>query len=100
MSVRQRLEAELASMPHAVQESTRAASALALASVIDGYDDAETGKRDAVAAAKELRAHLTELQELSSRVPEERDAIEKLQSAGPTRLPGAVLPFRPAGSGG
>jgi hypothetical protein len=98
-NVRLRLSAELGKMPQVVQDSTLAASALALAGVIDGYDEAETGKRDAVAAAKELRAYLADLHELASRVPEERDPVDELQSAGPARLSGTVVPLRPAGSG-
>lgn len=86
-------------MPQSVQGSTLAAAALALAGVIDGFDDAETGKRDAVAAAKELRAHLTELHELASRAPEGIDPVDDIEQRGPSRITSTGIPLRATGSG-
>lgn len=95
MSVAQALERDLEAMPEAVRDSTLAAVARELASVLD----AEPGARDAAAVAKELRAAMAELTAMANAAPKESDPIDEISRRRAARVADAPPPDRAAGGG-
>jgi hypothetical protein len=82
-------------MPSAVRESTLAAVAVELASVLDGMP----GARDAASVAKELRATMAELKTMADAAPEEADPIDELSRRRAHRISDSPVSDGAAGSG-
>lgn len=95
MTVSDALRADLAGMPEAVRNSTLAAVATELASVLDGMP----GARDAASVAKELRATMEALKTLADAAPAEEDPVDELNRRRAARQSTAALPDRAGRSG-